>query len=75
MVRSNGTIKSLNRQCRREDNVATLRKSSVLVDKQDLLWMVATSFATRDIILSATLAAHALDSPVMRASGVARVNH
>ena len=49
-------------QCRRQDNVASLAKLSVLVSKQDLLWVVATRFAMCDIALSATLPYHALYS-------------
>jgi len=49
-------------QCRRQDDVASLAKLSVLVSKQDLLWVVATRFAMCDIVLSATLPYHALYS-------------
>ena len=47
-------------QYRRLGYVASLEKSSVLVSKQGLLWLVATKFASSDIILSATLSCHAL---------------
>ena len=42
-------------QCRRQDNIPSLAKLSVLVSKQDLLLVVAAIFATYDIILSVIL--------------------